>query len=206
MNAFSKECVVSNDTAVNVFERLFKLWTMICKMVMDGTRDAERVASVLQSVVDGLAGVKVYLRRLFETEVTTIGATDGTETFASSGLFTGGVYGVDLSGVAGASTPAVTLNVHEMIEDGAFRPVFESLGTSGNEELEQSQVNAFVRDHPDKLRRDGYGTFFRLKGGFVASVRFGGLGRLRVSVIGFSSGYVWLARYRRRFVSPQQQL
>ncbi len=36
----------------NVFERLFKLWAAICKMIMDGQRDPERMATVLQGIVD----------------------------------------------------------------------------------------------------------------------------------------------------------
>ena len=57
---------MSNGTVVNVYERLFKLWSAICKMIVDGTRDASKVAEVLQSIVDGVTGGKIYLRRLFE--------------------------------------------------------------------------------------------------------------------------------------------
>ncbi|MBI3305583.1 hypothetical protein HYZ82_00400 [Candidatus Nomurabacteria bacterium] len=38
---------------------------MACKMIMDGVRDPEKVAEVLQTIVDEAAEVKVYLRRLF---------------------------------------------------------------------------------------------------------------------------------------------
>lgn len=37
----------------NVFERLFKLLAKICMMVVDGVRDAEDVAGVLQAILDG---------------------------------------------------------------------------------------------------------------------------------------------------------
>lgn len=37
----------------NVFERLFKLWASVCKMVLDGKRAAEEVCRVLQAIVDG---------------------------------------------------------------------------------------------------------------------------------------------------------
>jgi len=194
-------CVVSNDEKEgNVYERLWKLWTMICKMIMDGVRDPEKVVDTLQTIVDQ---TKVYLRRLYETETITISATDGTETFASCGLFSGGVYGIDISSVMGQPTPMIPLTIHEMIEDGAFKPVFESLGKPGDEELEQSQVNAFVRGHNSKLCRDGSGTFFRVKGGFVALVYVLGVGRLEVHVHSFSFGSLWRAARRRRLVSPQ---
>lgn len=42
---------MSNDTN-EVLARLFKLWSMVCKMVMDGKRDAGQVADCLQQVVD----------------------------------------------------------------------------------------------------------------------------------------------------------
>lgn len=42
---------MSNDTN-EVLARLFKLWVMICKMIMDGTRDAGLVADYLQRIVD----------------------------------------------------------------------------------------------------------------------------------------------------------
>ena len=50
--------------------------------------DPHKVAEILQSIVS-----KVYLRRLYETESIVVSATDGIETFASSGIFTGGIYG-----------------------------------------------------------------------------------------------------------------
>lgn len=58
-----------NGKEVNVWERLFKLWAMICKMIMDEVRDPEKVAEVLQSIVT----VKIYLRRIFEKETIKLG-------------------------------------------------------------------------------------------------------------------------------------
>jgi len=37
----------------NLFERLFKLWASICKLILDGKRTAEEVCRVLQAIVDG---------------------------------------------------------------------------------------------------------------------------------------------------------
>ncbi len=42
---------MSNDNT-NPFERLFKLWAMVCKLVLDGKRDPVLVADALQKVVD----------------------------------------------------------------------------------------------------------------------------------------------------------
>lgn len=145
----------------------------------------------------------VYFRRLFGKKSIVISATDGTETFASSGLFTGGIFGETLPAVEQpVSTPRVKVTVNEQIRDGIFSEIFGSI-KAGEFEWEQSQVTQFCRDHRDKLRTNGYATFFRLKGGFVASVsRLGD--ELGVLVRAFSYDRVWLAEYRRRFVLPQQ--
>lgn len=37
---------------INVFERLFKLWAMVTKLIMDGKRDPHKVADILQRIVD----------------------------------------------------------------------------------------------------------------------------------------------------------
>lgn len=47
---------MSNDKEMNVFERLFKLVSMISKMVLDGVRDPQKVANHLQEVVDDDTG------------------------------------------------------------------------------------------------------------------------------------------------------
>jgi urease gamma subunit len=49
-NVFLKERrnIVSNEKKD---ERMFKLWSMICKMIMDGRRDPKKVAEVLRSMI-----------------------------------------------------------------------------------------------------------------------------------------------------------
>ena len=47
------KCTLGGVVSNNVYERLFKLWSMICKMVMDGVRNADDVADLLQTIVDG---------------------------------------------------------------------------------------------------------------------------------------------------------
>lgn len=58
---------MSNDNT-EVFARLFKLWAMICKMIMDGKRDAKAVADMLQGIVDG-PSIKKVLTFLGNTTV-----------------------------------------------------------------------------------------------------------------------------------------
>lgn len=72
----------------NVFERLFKLWASICKLILDGKREAEEVCSVLQTIVDG--------KRLVEATPTL------QEMLADWSNFYKEVFGLDLdfSGVA----------------------------------------------------------------------------------------------------------
>ena len=143
--------------------------------------------------------VIVFLRRLFVGETIAIGATDGAETFVSSGLFAGGVYGMTLP-VGGKPMPATNAIVFEMAKDGTFAQIFGSLGKNRRRWTE-AQVCAFVRPHPEKLRIGA--TFFEIEGGSVADVRVDGGSRLRVGVSPLGSGRVWSAKYRRRVVVPQ---
>ena len=47
----------------NIFERLFRLWSAICKMIVDGARDPYEVAEMLQAIIDGsVVMAKKYLR------------------------------------------------------------------------------------------------------------------------------------------------
>lgn len=153
---------------------------------------------VVATATKAVEKAKVYLRCLYETETIMIGATDGTETFASSGLFTGGVYGETLPKGDPIPTSETEATVHMQIGDGNFSQV-----SGETREWTQAQVCGFVRAHPDKLRKGGYATFFRVKGGFVASVLFDDNGRLFVHVHRFSLGLTWGADFRHRFVFPQ---
>jgi hypothetical protein len=156
------------------------------------------------SLVETAKKAIVYLRRLYEAETITVGAADGTETFASSGLFTGRVYGSAVPAAAqGKATAATKVTVWEMILDGTFAQLFGSLG-KGRRRWTEAQVCEFVRAHRDKLRTDGYATFFELEGGFVARVHFGDRDRLHVYVYSFSDDDVWYAQCEHRLVSLQQ--
>ena len=60
---------MSNDKNVNIYDRLWKLQTAICKMIMDSRLDPGEVARVFQAIKDKTMkfGV-IYLERLFENE------------------------------------------------------------------------------------------------------------------------------------------
>lgn len=178
--------------------RLFKLWAMICKMIMDGVRDAEKVADILQDIVNER---KTYLRELF-TGVE-VGATSGTETFQSSGIFTGGVYGLDVPEAAkGKATKASKATVWELILDGTSVLFFGSLGEN-RKRFTEHQVVQFFRDNRDKFKRPRV-TFFEMEGDVVAYVSFDNCGRPEVNIHEFSCDKVWHAKYRHRVISLQQ--
>ena len=177
---------VSNDT--NVYERLWKLYIMIGKMILDGVRDPQKVADALQIIHDTAT---IYLRRLYEAETITVGATDGTESM--SGL-----------AASGHGTESATVVVDEQAIDGNFAQLF---GSKGETRMlwTRSQVAVFCRDNKGRLRGEGYGNFFELEdGSSVADVRVNGVGLPDARVYEFSRGSVWHARYRRRVFSLQQ--
>ncbi len=155
--------------------------------------------------------VKTYLRRLYETEVIAIGATDGTETLAQAGdVFTGWIdpdfknWELDSPSVATSPMPVM---VTELTKNGTFAEIYKSLGELLDDLcFSQAQIKKFCVEHRSKLSTD-YGTFFLFKkhgNFFVADVRVLGGGRLRVRVRRFSFDGVWRAERGHRFVFPQQ--
>jgi len=200
-----KEEVVSNEK--NVFERLFKMWSTICKMIVDEIRDPEKVADALEKVIDVLQAIidepvekmKTYLRQLFvDVE---LGATDGTETFESSGF--GEIYGLAVPAASkGEATPATKATVWEMILDGIFPLLFRSFGEE-RKRWTEAQIVQFCRNYRDKLRVGGHYTFFKMKGDVAAAVFFGDSGQLKIYIYSLSHHYEWGARYRHRIVSLQ---
>lgn len=185
----------------NIFERIFKLWTMICKMIMEGTRDPYKVAQVLQSIVDEADS---FLRRLFADEAVAVPATAGAKTFANSGFVVGYIH-PDYK-PSQRSAEAVNTSVHEIVRDGRFTDFLGSPNESRPRWQTECQIVVFCELHRDKLRGDGYATFFELEDGFVANVDVVDGGRLVVRVRRLSDGYVWHAECRHRVVLPQQTL
>jgi hypothetical protein len=180
----------------------------------------------LQTMIAGLktettiSNSSPYLRRLFEDETIVIEPTDGMRTIAQAkNVFTNGIdpdfvnWGLNNPGQA---TEEMVATVFEMVKDGTFENVFGSLNLPLEQScFTQSQIIDFVVNHKDKLRQDGYGTFFLFKKDqnlpatpdnlFVASVYVRSDG-LYVHVGRFSCDRVWHAGCRHRFVFPQLTL
>ena len=185
----------------------------------------DTVMEALQRIYEGQFGealqavassARKITRRLFGDSEVVISAVDGAQALArAKQVFTGYIdadfvnWGLD---EAGEATPVQKVQVEEMTKNGTFRQIFGGFGVDFNRLcLTQHQVKQFCIEHQDKLRTEGYGTFFLFKNKtgdkfFVAVVLFDDDGRLEVCVYEFSNDFVWDAECQHRFVSPQQQL
>ena len=123
-------------------------------------------------------------------------------------------WGLNKSGLA---TPETPIQVHEMISNGTFMNIFNSLpGTWNQKWLSQDQVIESCETLPTWLRQDEYATMFLCKINenkpiyedkpqdnlvvVSVGVRSGGL---RVYVRRLEHDYVWYGEARHRVVSPQ---
>lgn len=191
----------------NAWERLFKLWASICKLLLDGKRDLEKVASVLQVIIDERKE-NPYFRKIAEGKLP---ATEGKRTLAKMvELFEGFLdnnfvnWGTDVPGEAKSETP---FEVFELVKNGTFAQVFGAFG-AGLDRLcwSQDQIITFVENHVDLLHPEGWPIFFLFKVGeefFVAHVFRIDDGQLKAYVYQLSCGRVWDAVNRIRFVIPQ---
>ncbi len=205
---------------MNKFEKIFRLWATIGKLLVDEVRDPEKVAEALEVVVSALQAIvnqpvvavaKKYLRNLYGQTRVMLGATGRVTITESVEVFAAGIDSDFVSW--GLNTPsrsslATTVTVHEQVEDGTFAEIYGSVGDLNRLWLTQSHVVAFCKQHRNKLRTEGYATFFLLlkkepEEFFVAYVYVRGGGRLSVGVSGFSFDGVWGAECRGRFVVPQ---
>jgi hypothetical protein len=193
---------------MNVFERLFKLWGMICKMILDGVRDPEKVAEALQAIVDGSTTV-VWLKSLFTYSTTELASTNvGGETLAEANdVFAGGIYNAKKRS-SGKAKKVLSVAVYEMIKDGTFAQIFSSFGKNLKSlACTESLIVTICRDHPHLLCTDGHSTFFLFEGengGFcVAFVHVRKNGQLRIYVRPLEYEFVWRANRRHRVVVPQ---
>lgn len=181
----------------------------------------------LEKMIRGLKSpVKVewlseYLRQLYVGETILFDATDGTRTIAQAeDVFQWGIdsdfknWDLNRRSIA---TPVIAVSVHEQIKDGIFKNIYGCNYPVLNKFcLTQHQIINFCVKHKDKLRQDGYGTFFLFKQDddlpadennlFVADVRVRSGGRLYAYVFHFSHGRGWAAECQRRFVIPQLTL
>ncbi|MFA6315138.1 MAG: hypothetical protein WC648_02105 [Candidatus Paceibacterota bacterium] len=177
-----------------------------------GNQLKSRLIPLLKAMIKEMAtNIQGCVKRILDGEEIAIAKTSGKENLAhAKDVFTGWVdpdfvnYGCDVEGEPTAPTP---VEVFEMVENGDFARIFGGFNVSLDQlRLSQHQIKAFARDHRDKLRTEGYGTFFLFKVGeefFVAYVHFYGGGRLRVYVHRFSDVNVWGAERRHRVVLPK---
>ena len=163
----------------------------------------EKFTEIAESVVD-------FVRLISSAETLELDETDGKATIAKAeDTFPGYIdgdfknYGCD---VESEPTQKTKVSVHEMVKDGTFFQIFNSMSNDLNSLcLTQEQIIQFVKKHRKWLRTDGYATLFLFKVGdefFVAHVRFYSDGQLRARVYRFSYDRVWRASYRYRIVVP----
>ncbi len=151
-----------------------------------------------------------FVRLISGGEELVLDECDGSETLAeASDLFA--FRDLDLknweTNKKGQATGKTPVQVYEMGKDGMFSQLF-SFPDSDVRKLcfSQHQIKNFVRKYRDRLRKDGYATFFLFEENnelFVADVYFHDDGRLDVHVDRFEYTLVWRADYRLRLVFPQ---
>ena len=136
---------------------------------------------------------KVYLCRLFPGEMITVGATDSEETFEDSGVFFHVYRGSWLS-MSGKPTTPANVAVYQLVEDGKFIEMFESLGGNRRRWESEKQIGSFCQKNPDRLVGGSFGNFFELPRGFVARVhKNDSYGYLTVVIDHFVHGHIWRA-------------
>jgi hypothetical protein len=174
----------------------------------------DKLMSHLQDGIEGKFNGKkenAFLKWFSKDKFIIIEKCDGTETLAQAEkVFKSGIdpdfknWKLDK---ASEETKETAVEVHEIIKDSTFAQMFGSLGTDLDKLcLTQHQIKSFCKNHPNWLRKDGYGTFFLFKvdgNFFVAYVRVR-FDCLDVYVHEFEYDDVWGAGYLPRVVVPQQ--
>lgn len=111
-----------------------------------------------------------YLRPL-SVGVIVVGDTDGTETFASSGLFEGGICGKIPHSSLAKPTLAMRVSSHQLVQASPFA---EFLGRSFGEDRRSwqvSQITWLYRYYPEYFRTGMFPNFFEMLGGIVGDIR-----------------------------------
>jgi len=115
--------------------------------------------------------------------------------------------------VPGEAKPETQFEVFEQDGNGTFAQIFGAFGVDLDKLCwSQDQIITFVESHANLLHPKGWATFFLFRVGeelFVAHVyrrnaAVGTLRQLEAYVSRLSCGHVWSAKYRHRFVVPQQ--
>ena len=196
---------------MNPFERLWKLEASVNTLILNGKRSPEEVLRFLQRFIDepDLNSDPVYLKCISLGEEIILHPTDGAETIAkATDVFNAHIDpGFRNYDVSMKPTKLMKVSVHELIENGTFLRLFESLGKDLDRLcLTQGQIKQFCKEHSDWLRTSGYATFFLVRANdryFVAHVYRCSNGSLGVHAQRFPHGHTWEAAYADRIVVPQ---
>lgn len=159
-----------------------------------------------------IPGMNEHLKLLSGPQPLMLGATDGlailgeaTSVFAYIDSYFKR-WGCD---VAQLPTPAMRMQVYELVRDSTIAEMFGSPGAELDALcLTQSQIIRFVKDFPDWLRQEGHGTFFLIRAGekhFAAPVFLFHDGRLGVHLRPYSLARRFRAGKRHRLVLPERQ-
>lgn len=166
---------------------------------------------MLDPIMRAVAEVAKYLPPLPGAEALGIPACDGARTIAQAiDVFRADIdpgfkhWGLDVAS-ASAATPAVRVQVHELVKDGTFAQMFNSLsGDLDKLVVTQHQVIEFCKKYESWMKNDCT-TFFLLKVGSEFFVVYVGVhsGGLAVDVRRFDCGSMWYAERCYRLVFPQ---
>jgi hypothetical protein len=199
-----KAKIVSNEKNVNVFERLWKLQAKINMMVLDGVRNSEEVAKILQTIVSGAERITIPARGNIVT------ANRAREVFP-------GYIDARLLYWKTKVTLGTNVRVEEITEDGKFSDFFGKDPAKLNTlRLQWGQVVLFCNRHRNKLgtsRNRLNGTFFLvtkdgelvlpdLSNVSVVNVNVNLANQLEAYLYDFLYGDIWYASCRHHLVSP----
>lgn len=156
-----------------------------------------------------LVAMSQPLTRLYMGEEIVVGATTGDKTFANAKDVFNAYLDPNFerrgTNKRGKATERAPVAIYEIRMNATFREVFSSLDDPGDLVLTQEQVIDFCREHHDKLRQDGYATFFLFEVDdevYVAVVYVSG-SKLGARVFHFGHDGRWDAGYQSRVVVPQ---
>ncbi len=172
--------------------------------------DSNLASQVARCIKDLIENAAAYLAPLYEGDEILLAATMGSATIAGAGdlfsAFLSEAFAVSDMNRPSKNTRATKVRVLEQRRNGAFMQLFTSVDVNLDRLcFTQSQIIQFCCDHRDKLRQDGYATFFLFKVGkkyFVACVSVDGSG-LYAYVCRLDDPRVWYAEHRYRVVVPQ---
>jgi hypothetical protein len=217
---------MSSDATIS-FPQIAQLHNKFVKMGWDAARITklgqanQKTFRSIEALLDGVSlekalqpGANVLCETAYLSflESVSCAPTSGQTTLAKAkGVFTG-FLDPDLknwvTNIVGDDTLTMPMDIYEINKNGKVKDFFLSLGRERKKLYStQGQIIEFCRTHRDKLRQDGFATFFLFEVAgqsepFVACVFVGG-GALRLLVFRFELDVVFDADDRRRVVVSQ---